>query len=231
MHFFVFSSTWFIFGVKLGYEKLTILVKTPTSYFATGLSYSPLKARKLRDSRTFIGPLLTSGARYEDGVFTKIVSFSYPNFKPKMNQVLEKTKKCILLTCCALLDHLCSYSTFCEFVFTFHKCKYLTIMIWNKVPKTKFLNLYRVRYGASAAIAEFNEGQAAALAQHSVLSLSPGTVSREIMKKKNQTRAANICKKEGANTAARIKKKRDAKAASDAINIDAKLLNYGPGKY
>jgi hypothetical protein len=104
-------------------------------------------------------------------------------------------------------------------------------LIWNKVHKTKFLNLYRVRYGASAAIAEFNEGQAAALAQHSVLSLSPGTVSREIMKKKNQTRAANICKKEGANTAARIKKKRDAKAASDAINIDAKLLNYGPGKY
>jgi hypothetical protein len=51
------------------------------------------------------------------------------------------------------------------------------------------------------------------------------------MKKKNQTRAANIRKKEGANTAARIKKKRDAKAASDAINIDAKLLNYGAGKY
>jgi hypothetical protein len=104
-------------------------------------------------------------------------------------------------------------------------------LIWCKVPKIRFLNFYRVQYGASAAIAEFNEGQAAALAQHTQLHLSHGSLSREIMKKKNQNRETNIKKKDLANTAGRMKIKKAAKAKSDAINIDTKLLLYGPGKY
>jgi hypothetical protein len=99
------------------------------------------------------------------------------------------------------------------------------------VPKVRFLNMYRVQFGVAAAISEFNEGQQSSLSQNSMLSLSPGTITKELKKKKDNARVSNVTKKSAANTEARNKLKRAARAASDAINVDTKLLLYGGGKY